>query len=106
MKNNIPQTDNFSGERYVSRQTQTKRRNRRASTLGWRFTIVRNYVRHDRGFRTFEEALAYKYKYLKEISPDSNDVNVQGEVQQEAQATVTGVQQCEEDCTSLGDQIQ
>ena len=106
MKNNIPQKDNFSGERYVSRQTQTKRRNRRASTLGWRFTIVRNYVRHDRGFRTFEEALAYKYKYLKEISPDSNDVNVQGEVQQEAQATVTGVQQCEEDCTSLGDQIQ
>ena len=103
MENNIPQTDNFSGERYVSRQTQSKRRNKPIDSLGWRFTIVRNYVRHDCGFRTFEETVAYKYKYLKEISPDSNDVNVQGEVQQEAQATVTGVQQCEEDCTSLGD---
>ena len=64
MENNIPQTDNFSGERYVSRQTQSKRRNKPIDSLGWRFTIVRNYVRHDRGFRTFEEAVAYKYKYL------------------------------------------
>tara|TARA_R110001592_G_scaffold309207_1_gene583295 strand:+ start:4671 stop:4802 length:132 start_codon:yes stop_codon:yes gene_type:complete len=40
-----------------------------------------------RKFKTFDDAVAYKYKYLKEISPDSNDVNVQAEVQQEAQAT-------------------
>ena len=85
--NNVPQNNNHCGERYVAQDITYPRRLKPDSLLGWSFKITRDYVTHMRKFKTFDEAVAYKYKYLKEISPDSNDVNVQAEVQQEAQAT-------------------
>ena len=85
--NNVPQNNNHCGERYIAQDITYPRRLKPDSLLGWSFKITRDYVTHMRKFKTFDEAVAYKYKYLKEISPDSNDVNVQAEVQQEAQAT-------------------
>lgn len=85
--NNVPQNNNHCGERYIAQDITYPRRLKPDSLLGWSFKITRDYVTHMRKFKTFDDAVAYKYKYLKEISPDSNDVNVQAEVQQEAQAT-------------------
>ena len=68
--NNVPQNNNYCGERYIRQFTSSKRRNK-LTGLGWGFRITRDYVTHSKYFKTFDEAVAYKYKYLKEISPDS-----------------------------------
>ena len=62
---NTPQNNNQSGERYIRQFTPGKRRNK-LTGLGWEFRIVRNYVVHSKYFKTFEEACAYKKKWLME----------------------------------------
>ena len=68
---NVPQNNNHCGERYIAQDVTNPRRLKLDSLLGWSFTITRNYVTHMRKFKTFDDAVAYKYKYLKEILPDS-----------------------------------
>ena len=69
--NNVPQNNNHCGERYIAQDITYPRRLKPDSLLGWSFKITRDYVTHMRKFKTFDDAVAYKYKYLKEISPDS-----------------------------------
>ena len=64
--NNVPQKGNYCGERYIARDASHPRRSKPDSRLGWTFKITRDYVTHVRKFKTFDEAVAYKYKYLKD----------------------------------------
>ena len=58
-----PNQNNSCGERYISQYRPGKRTNKLIG-FAWRFQIVRDYVTHCKYFKTFEEAVAYKTKYL------------------------------------------
>ena len=60
---------NQSGERYIRQFTPGKRRNK-LTGLGWEFRIVRNYVVHSKYFKTFDEAVKYKYFWMSNYVPD------------------------------------